>query len=754
MSDPITLEWSFPRAVDTQWALPPAAPSPVAAFAGQRGLSAAKQLFDAGYITEPTAEALADYLAASEAAGEAALQEAQEAIALADAGALASSESAAASQAAADDAAAAAAQAELDRLAAATSASGAATSSSAASAILSAVQATGQIYADIETGRAAVADGATFAVQGAGETFVTVYRRTDASTQTLVGTAPSQEAYAALAAALAVDSTPGNLRFRLIDENRPWVSWDLGTLRGADGIFEVKGLDLGQSNVPTGSRFSSGISVGGVDVLLWDRRGWARFIPDEFTLTYIGDNLIGAGAIAAADLPDIGGRPASYGQRGSVNNTYWSDAYGPLLMFSRPAPGGRIIVKSSRQAESLGGNGQSLLIGGGATTNSSPNLTTVCPYQEMLFTLDDSKGTRGDVGTAANVATVGLKPAVEFFNGGDLGETIGTITMAALQEFRMQDGQPVVPMAYRCHGQGGRALADITVGTVNYENGLAYTERFDELFVAEGYDSSVMHGVDLVHGEQDTSIATPGATYYGGVEDLIDGYNTNIPEITGQTEPVYLFVSQLSADTATLSVGPIGQAQLDLCLTHPLAVYTAPRYILEHEYDAVAGTYDRLHLSARGTQLGAIYQAKARHLTQMAGAKWFPCHLIPADVAGAYTLTGSTLRWRCHVPVGPLRINRDLLALHPTLGFGFGDNAGAIALAGPITIENGDTLVFPLASTPGTGRYISAGYDEFATPNAGYVRAWTNISDSETRTSRFRPGLKLANYLASTRMTY
>lgn len=726
MAEPIVLEWHFPKAIETRWVLPPAKRDPVAAYIGQRGLSAAQQLFDAGTIPEPTPAALAAYLEASEAAGEAALEAALEAIETANADALEAS------------------QAAVVASTASAAALLAAQGVSVGSIPLRASKAEGD--AD-----AALLEDAWFQVIGdQALTSMILYRKDSATTSVQVASYPAAEFVNAIGERFrpSVSSAvaPG-LAFVASSISKPWIKRLLGQFNLDDGALEINRLRF-TKRTPTGNRWLMA-TVTAADQILFgiDKRGRVRALLDEASLAYASVNSPG-GPVAEADLPAIGGVPATSGIRGASVNVYASDAYGPPLQFRRPAAGGTLIVKSARRAEIATGNGQSLGVGGGAT--SGVGVTTACPSPELIFTLDDSKGTRGDVGSAASVGGAGLKPSVEFYNGGDLGETPWTAMTAAQQALRMADGLPVVPVAYRNHGQGGTALSGIESGTTNYANGLAYVTRFRDLFIAEGYPASIVRGVDFVHGEQDRSVSTSYSDYYDGLAALIADYNTDYPAITDQTEPVYLFVSQLSASTTTDVVGDIGQAQLDLCLTDPLAVYTAPRYILPHEYDEGAETYDRLHLSPVGSRLLGEYQAKARHAVEKTGTKWLPCHLIP----GAFTLTGSTLRWRCHVPRGPLRINRDLLALHPSLGFGFGDNGGAIALSGSVTIENGDTLVFPLASTPGAGRYISAGFDTLATANPGYATAWTNISDSDPTPSRTIPGLKLANYLASTRMTY
>ena len=210
------------------------------------------------------------------------------------------------------------------------------------------------------------------------------------------------------------------------------------------------------------------------------------------------------------------------------------------LLYRRNPVTGVTIVQSEGRAEIHTSSGQSLDLGGGARTGD--NITTSCPYPGPIFMLSDRYGTRGNRFKRARLSDLQLTPAAEYHRAGSgqsrgQGETPITQTMAALQRDYAARGETIVPMGGRSHGFGGATLANITVGTIPYENSRKFVARFAELFAAEGYPS-IIPSVAMNHGETDRGIGTTPTEYLQRRESLLEAYNRDHKPITGQSEDI------------------------------------------------------------------------------------------------------------------------------------------------------------------------------------------------------------------------
>ena len=204
----------------------------------------------------------------------------------------------------------------------------------------------------------------------------------------------------------------------------------------------------------------------------------------------------------------------------------------------------------------------------------------------------------------------------------------------------------------------------------------------------------VVRGVALIHGEsdhygyaygtpefpRDGSDGTPGKLkdYGDGIIELQQDYDTNVKVITGQTQPVPLFISQISGWTDETS-SKIAIMQYNAHLRAPgKVVLVAPGYPLSVQTDC-------LHYNADGYRRLGEYFAKAYARTVFENKPWEP--LRPKLISHA----GNVITVKYYVPKMPLAIDTTRVSDPGNYGFGFADDGGAqitlVELAGPDTVK-------------------------------------------------------------------
>lgn len=211
----------------------------------------------------------------------------------------------------------------------------------------------------------------------------------------------------------------------------------------------------------------------------------------------------------------------------------------------------------------------------------------------------------------------------------------------------------------------------------------------------------VVRAVTAIHGgsdhyDRENELATlvmknDGTGLVGDyTEALIEwqhDYETSVQAITGQTEPVPLFVSQFGSwtDIATSKI-PVRQLAAHVKAPGKVVVVT-PNYPFVHYSDCLHYT----NYSQR--RLGA-YFAKAYQRTVIEGVPFEP--LRPISVIR----TGATVTVKFLVPVPPMVIDTTRVTDPGNYGFTYADSTGSasiasVALAGPdavtVTLSNAPT---------------------------------------------------------------
>jgi hypothetical protein len=262
---------------------------------------------------------------------------------------------------------------------------------------------------------------------------------------------------------------------------------------------------------------------------------------------------------------------------------------------------------------------------------------------------------------------------------------------------------------YYCLRKGGCAyqaadyIEAFTQGLMDVQNAMS-------LATAAGL-TYVVRGVLVIHGESDHYDYTSGFSEFplGGtdgvaneIQDYGQGliewqrdYQTSIQAITGQTEPVPLFVSGLSGWTdVTASLIPTYQLQAHVNAPGKVILVT-PGYPMQVYMDCE-------HYNDYGERRVGEYFAKAYAQVVLAGRPWEPVR--PRTI----TRAGAVVTVDYFVPTPPLVIDTTRVAAAPSYGFDFIDSGteapiASVALTGPETVTI--TLAAPPSGTNMTLRY-------------------------------------------------
>lgn len=274
-----------------------------------------------------------------------------------------------------------------------------------------------------------------------------------------------------------------------------------------------------------------------------------------------------------------------------------------------------------------------------------------------------------------------------------------------------------------------------------FEEGMMQVES--AMTIAAGLGKSyVVRGVTVIagQGESDTNeqnfdflVSTDGLNrrllnYTDGLLDWQWGYEKRVKMITGQTEPVPMFVSQFGS--MTTSESKIPQRQLDAHTTsNGKVVLVAPNYPFQHYTDC-------LHYTAHSERRLGAYFAKAYSKVVIEGGKWEPTR--PKTV----TRAANVITVKYVVPVPPLVIDTVRVSppdptkfpVAPYLGFIYRDSTMSASITN-VQVTAPDTVTITLSATP-TGAdpvlryaYESQSTDRCPGPTNG---ARGNIRDSDT----------------------
>jgi hypothetical protein len=307
------------------------------------------------------------------------------------------------------------------------------------------------------------------------------------------------------------------------------------------------------------------------------------------------------------------------------------------------------------------------------------------------------------------------------------------------------------------HGRSGNTYWCLRKGGCPYKPG--YNKAFDQGMeeVQSGMQlagalgkSYVVRAVAVIHGESDHYSYTGGLQEFpnsgsdgtpGKIQNYADAllewqsdYETSVQAITHQTQPIPMFVSQLSGwnDAHTSKVA---QFQLDAHIRAPgKVILIGPAYSLE------LGQVDCLHYTSEGERHLGEYFAKVYARVVLEGGTWEPVR--PKTIAR----DGAVITIQYFVPVPPLVIDTDKVASVAGNGFEWVDSSGASPAVSKVEITGPDTVVVTLSAAPATtdGHLTYAQNQTVGTCIGSPFGARGNIRDSDATPSQI--GYPLQNW--------
>jgi len=419
-----------------------------------------------------------------------------------------------------------------------------------------------------------------------------------------------------------------------------------------------------------------------------------------------------------------------------------------------PGPPGPAFAYKHYDINHVLSTGQSNAVTNGGT----PVLSTTQPFGNLSF----NTGVMPMSSCNANVCRVyqtpsGFKPLVEgdqFFGYGV--ETLSSgmanqITQLGLDRFLV--GKPQHDVLVTLHGRSGNAYPCLRKGGCTWFNdpqqlkpfAQAMMEVADAKALAAALGKTyVVRAVTVIHGESDHyspgifplvgTDGTPNAllNYADALIEWQRDYEAGVKAITGQTEPVPLFLVQMHGwvgDSSTnKSVIPMNQLAGHVRAPGKV-VLVAPQYPVEFKYQ------DSIHLStAAGRRLGE-YFAKAYASVIMAGKPWEPVRPIRIQ------RQGNILDVTFVMPVPPLVLDVTNVTNPGNFGFNFTDNSGATPAITNVVLTGPDTVQVTLSQAPSDAatKYLSYAHIRAFGPARGGPTTGTrgNLRDSDTTPTRY-----------------
>lgn len=349
-----------------------------------------------------------------------------------------------------------------------------------------------------------------------------------------------------------------------------------------------------------------------------------------------------------------------------------------------------------------------------------PVLSTTQPYANLMFDTGVMTGTSCDGdGCRAYQKPSSLVPLVE---GDTFFYPVETMSAGLANEatkLALRAGKTSHDVLVSLHGRSGNSYWCLRKGGCGWWADRNYVIPFAEgmmqvadakAIAAAAGKSYVVRAVTAVHGEHDhyayelneSVFPLPGTDGTSTVRDYADAlvewqrdYEAGVKAITGQSQPVPLFVSQYS-HWNNVPTTKIAYMQL---AAHVRAagkvVMVGPTYALGYDEKC-------LHFTGHGERRLGEYFAKAYARVVIEGRRWEP--LRPIDVRRA----GDTIRVKYLVPKPPLVL--DTTAVNDPGNFGFElADAGGVTITG-VALEGADTVVIRLSGSPGTQARLRYAY--------------------------------------------
>ncbi len=258
-------------------------------------------------------------------------------------------------------------------------------------------------------------------------------------------------------------------------------------------------------------------------------------------------------------------------------------------------------------------------------------------------------------------------------------------------------------------GKDATGYIGLKQGTAPYNASIASVTRLKLL-----RPSLRVPAIVCVHGENDGSCA-----YAAKVEEWQSNYQTDINAITGRSDTIPMFISQVQSGEC--ASGATYTGMLGAFEAFPtLVVLTNPKYIYPY---IPAGT----HLTNIGYRWMGAYYAKAYYQHVVRGVQWTGVH--PLSVSAS----GNVITIQFSVPVPPLVFDTTNVSDPGNYGFEY---FGGDATISSVAITNATTGVVQLTmSGPVSAAGLTVRYAYTGTPTGPTTGCRGCLRDSDTAVS-------------------
>ena len=561
-------------------------------------------------------------------------------------------------------------------------------------------------YASVAAGLAAVAAGEEFLVKGSGSASETRHKKLSATTsQELASNAATQAVQALQGLIAAADSA--KRAFDFVD----LFDRVIATLF-ADGLFQTRALQLQGSDAP--------VEGGEVALAVHDKNG---FVPVSFDA--LQSNLYGVSI-----------RPAADGSIALVDNN------GFVLFYVGPRGiiGGSTTtaVPSAVSAVKLGAQVRTDVMHAACFGQSLSRglLCDAISLAQLYGNLMLAAGVKALPGEAAyNPAA--FAPLLENVVG-DEGETPVAGALNGLVRRVVSGGGVAEQWVFlgSSSGKGGQQVEQLSPGgnSGRFEQTLQIIRDAKALCDTQGKSYSVW-AMHWYQGENNYSATASDRDAFDyqqrWLTKLWQTMQAEILRITGQQFLPYLFTYQVAAHRRYAQDHiQIALAQWRASKAYDDVVLTAPCYIFRTNAD-------NLHLTAESSWLMGEYTARAMHQTMIQrGGKWRPLEPVAVD------WQPTQIKVKFHVPAGQLVIDNALAATYENAGFILRNGTDAVIAGGitavavtardEITITTAPGIPADAKLTYARGKPGDAAHSGPVTGGRGNVRDTAGLFDKAT----------------------
>ncbi len=300
--------------------------------------------------------------------------------------------------------------------------------------------------------------------------------------------------------------------------------------------------------------------------------------------------------------------------------------------------------------------GQSLAVG----AFSTPALSLSQPYNNLMFV----DGLQGSI--------TPLIPLIETGNG-----SLESPSSGIANSLRAYDTLLQRPVIVGLRAQGGTSYTGLKKGTTIYNDILNQVSTAKT--AVDGLADNTFFktlGVTLAHGEDDQYLGL-ASSYQANLEELQADYENDVNAITGSTDTLPLFISQMNTGWSS----EVALAQYEAHKNNPnKIILIGPKY--QYSYHT-----DNLHLSNIGSRYSGEMFAKVMKKVVIDGDTWNP--LMPT----ALNRNGAVIVLDYNIPVGALVLDTTNMVQHTNYGFEFTQTGGNNPNISNVQLINSDSQV-------------------------------------------------------------